>query len=216
MKKLILLFALVGGISYANAQIGSGSLMIGGGLNFNTSSSETTNGGTTVDGPTTTSFGISPRVGYFFTDNLAVGLELGYNSTSTKITPATPPPDEIKSTTSTFEVSPFIRYYSPIADKGGAFLQATVSFATGTDKDETTTGGTTVTTESDISSFGVGINPGIYWFITEKIGLEGTFGFLGYTSETIKTGDEEEKSSDFGLVLDTRTIGVGFHYYIGR
>ena len=218
MKKMLLFLSLIGMVSYTNAQTGSGTIMIGGGLHFNNSTEKNTVAGSTTDGPKTTSFGINPRVGYFIGENFALGVELGYSSDVTKENDPSPGVDETKNTSSTFSIAPFVRYYSPIAEKAGAFLNASVGYSTGKNKFESTdAGGTTTSTDADISGFDAGITPGLYWFITQKVGLEASFGFIGFSSsKTSDDDDNETKTSNLDFELDTRTIGLGFHYYIGR
>lgn len=206
MRKLFLIAVFAGGISLAHAQTDQGTIMLGGGLNFNTASSKTAG----VDNGTTTSFGIRPNVGYFISDNLAIGLGLGFNSSTTKTPTAGGGTGNDETVTSEFTVSPFVRYYSEIGDKAGAFLQGSVNF--GSDKSKFTPAGG-ATAESKGSSIGVGISPGVYWFITNHIGLESTIGGISFESSKSKNAaNVETKGSNFGLNLNT-TLTVGLNYY---
>lgn len=79
MKKvniLTLVFIFAAAVS-SFAQTSAGTLFVGGGLGFSSSSSKTTikGGGMTVDvdGPKGTEFSILPGVGYFIADKLAIG-----------------------------------------------------------------------------------------------------------------------------------------------
>ncbi len=107
-------------------------------------------------------------------------------------------------------MSPFVRYYSEIGDRAGAFLHGSVDF--GSDKTKfTPAGGATAETKG--SSIGVNISPGVYWFITNHIGLESTIGGIGFESTKSKNAaNVETKGSGFGLNLNT-TLTVGLHYY---
>lgn len=81
MKKLFLVgaLALFGAI---NAQTEKGSWVVAGSttLGFNSIKSEVKYDGVTEDGPTLSTFTLTPSVGYFVMDNIAVGLDLGYTS----------------------------------------------------------------------------------------------------------------------------------------
>lgn len=95
-KKIIYLVffgALFLTLNTANAQLESGSLLIGGDVGF---SSFSPKGG----GGSVTSFNISPAVGYFVIDNLALGAKINYNSASAG-----------GETESIFAAGPFARYY---------------------------------------------------------------------------------------------------------
>ncbi len=207
MKKLFLIAVFAGGFSLANAQTGAGTIMLGGGLNFNTQSSKTAG----VDNGSTTSFGIRPNVGYFLSDNLVVGLGLGFNSSTTKSPAAAGGTGEDEMINSDFSISPFVRYYSEIGDRAGAFLHGSVDI--GSNKTKMTPAGG-ATAESTGSSIGVNISPGVYWFITKHIGLESTIGGIGFQSTKSKNAaNVETKGSNFGLSLNT-TLTVGLNYYI--
>lgn len=217
MKKLLLLAAFVGVASFASAQTSSGSIMVGGSLGFGSGKSEASNSGTTVDGPKLSNFNISPAVGYFIMDNIAVGLRIGYGSNkSTQENYLGVNGDERVDKNSNFTVSPFARYYMEMGDKAGIFVDGAIDIGSGKTTTEITTGGTTNSTEPTSSSFGVNIRPGVYWFVTDKIGLEGTFGSLGWNQNKTDDGANpatETKASSFGLNLNTG-FAVGFHYYI--
>jgi outer membrane protein len=189
--------------------------MVGGSLGFGSGSSETTVGTVTADGPKLSNFNISPNVGYFIMDNLAVGLRIGYATTKSTEKDVPAAGDETINKTSEFTVSPFARYYMEMGEKAGLFIDGSVDIGSGKGTNEVTSGGTTVTNELKMSTFGVNIRPGVYWFITDHIGLEGTFGSLGFNSYKDDDGGNpatENKSSSFGLNLNTG-IAVGFNYY---
>jgi len=103
----IIAFAFIAITTSAFSQTDQGKLIIGGssnlGLNFRTSETEI-NGNNNGSEQKTTSFNISPNIGYFIIDNLAVGISLPFNTGSSKF-------DDGKSTFSSFVVSPFVRYY---------------------------------------------------------------------------------------------------------
>ena len=215
MKKLLVLAAFVGVASFANAQTTAGSIMVGGSLGFGSGKSEATTSSVTVDGPKITAFNISPNVGYFIMDNVAVGLRLGYGSQKNTQKDVPAAGDETVTKQSDFTISPFARYYVSMADKAGLFLDASVDIGSGKTTTDVTTGGTTVSNETTDKSFGINVRPGVYWFVTDHIGLEGTFGSLGYNSNKNDNGANpatETKSSSFGLNLNTG-IAVGFNYY---
>lgn len=85
MKKITLLIALIS-FGAITAQTEKGTFTISGktGLGFTSSTVKYEYAGQTEDGPKTSSFNISPSVGYFIIDNLAIGLEFDYTTSTTK------------------------------------------------------------------------------------------------------------------------------------
>ena len=73
MKKLLLTLTAVTALAFASqAQTEQGKVIVGGGIGF--SSNEVKDSGSK-----TTSFNIQPNVGYFVSDNIAIGAGIGYN-----------------------------------------------------------------------------------------------------------------------------------------
>lgn len=123
MKKLALLLcaAFIFGLSGLKAQTNDGKILVGittyllglpvtsGGslftLGFGSTKYKSDSGD--EDGGNITSFSLQPKVGYFFSDNLAAGLETMIISSISK------DPDDNKYTQSVFLIGPFGRYYVP-------------------------------------------------------------------------------------------------------
>jgi hypothetical protein len=210
MKKVIIfcsILLMVNGISFA--QISQGKLSIGGSFNFQMDKEKTENQNTTVKGPNTTEFGFSPSIEYFVTDNISGGLEFSVNSSVTKDYPGNS--DKDKSTI--FGISPFLRYYLGPDDKFKFFGQASLGLGFGNSVHEEDTGVGIVTTKTKINAFEIGIRPGIYFSLSDKVAIESTIGFFGFNSYTQKyPNDVKDSNSSFGLSLNTATIYFGFRY----
>ncbi|MFU8842273.1 MAG: outer membrane beta-barrel protein [Bacteroidales bacterium] len=215
MKKVLMSLAFMFFIWASNAQYDAGKILMTGGLNFSSTTPkyEVKSGGstTTTDGTKITLFGINLSGGYFIADNIAVGLGIGFeNSKSTSESDNA----KMTDTDNMLSVAPFARYYIPYSDQFAFFGQLTAGFGFGKSKDEVTSGSTTTTTETDNSMVMVGISPGFSFMMTEKVGLEMRYGFLGwssYTSKTEGTGDDYAKltTSTFGLNLDLNSLVFG-------
>jgi outer membrane protein len=198
MKKTIAILAM-GALAYgANAQDNSleaGKICISGSVGFSTGSSEseTTSGGTTVTekGPTTTTMNLIPSIQYFLSKNLSLGLGIGYGSVKiaseddidgTKI--------ETTVTNSVISIAPMATYYKPLGgDKFGITVSAMVPLGFGGVKGETKSGSTTVTTESKLNSFGINIQPGIYYFPTSKVMLTANIGNIFSLNKSTQSAD---------------------------
>jgi outer membrane protein len=202
MKKLFLSMALLAAGTASYAQISAGTMMLGGTIGFGTGSSKTETTGSTipalnvsVDGPSSSSFNISPTFGYFISDNMAVGaaLNFGTSTTTTKasydpnspgglsIPPAvgeTPVDQEDKTTG--FGISLFANKYNEMSEKWMWFYGANLGFGmnsgTITDVKETAPGsGVYAPYERDkpsTTNIGLGANLGVLCFLNENWGLQ--------------------------------------------
>ena len=154
MKKLgtILIAAVAAfGINTANAQIQKGNIMVGAGLaNFDFGLQK----GASVG------LDLHPRVGYFFRDNIAVGalVNFGFNYAKSQ------------GTNINYGVNVFGRYYAgsnqvPLINHARFFAEANIG----------PNGRNTIVKDKPNSStngLGIGIGPGVAYFLTPNIGLE--------------------------------------------
>jgi len=205
MKRILIALSIVMAFFKVQAQPAAGQLFAGGDLGVNHSSFKFKSGGTTSVNQTVTSLSILPMAGYFLSDNLAVGALIGITSSIRKF----PDDDPEKSTSFQFHFRPFGRYYL-ISGTGGIFAEASVGIGTGKSKVFFDAG----TQESNLTSFDVGISPGVYYFITPKLAFEAGFGWFGFFTEVEKDGDQKDISNDFGFNLYTSGISLGFIYVL--
>ncbi|MFT6167699.1 MAG: hypothetical protein ACJASF_002399 [Vicingaceae bacterium] len=222
MKKIILSVSMALMSTVAFSQIETGTKFLGGTFGFSSGSSETSGGGVTADGPSTSSFQIAPSFGYMVTDNIGAGLRIGINNSSSTITSGNNNELEDKSNITT--VGAFGRYYLPVAGDA-LFFHADLGFDIGFGSNESqsedfnidpNTGNTVttvVTNESDVSTFSVGISPGFDYFVGEKWAIEMNWGFLGYNTSTTEAGNTEFKSSGIDVNFDFTRIGIGARWY---
>lgn len=166
-------------------------------------------------GATTNDFTFAARGGYFLMDNLAVGLGLGYNlSTTTLDFDNTVEKDQ----TGITNIGLFARYYVPYSDNFAVFAELLVESGFGKVTSTTTTGNNTNTSERSINALGAGISPGFTYFFHKNIALDLNYGFLGYlsSSTTIEqpNGDYVKNSiSSTGLRLDLSSIRLGISVF---
>lgn len=238
--------AMVAAGAAAYAQISAGSMMLGGTIGFGTGSSKTETTGSSipalnvsVDGPSSSSFNISPTFGYFIQDNLAVGasLNFGTGTTTTKASydPAGPglsvppvageTPVDREDKTSAFGISLFANKYNEISDKWmwfyGANLGFSMSSGTITDVKETGNGtGVYAPYERDkpsATNIGLGANLGVIHFLNDNWGLQaGLTNLVGinYNMTSAETataggGTTESTTNDFNITLGTGNFGLG-------
>ncbi|MBB1284525.1 outer membrane beta-barrel protein [Flavisolibacter sp. BT320] len=185
MKKHLLILLVAAAMTVtAKAQIQRGYYLIGGdlaGFSLGLSDGKPFN------------MSITPKVAWFTTDNLAVGgfVDIGLSTA------------EGAGTTFNYGVGPLARYYFGAADVSTTttsarrssrfFLEGTVGLQ-----------GVNVSGGSSTNGLGIGIGPGLAYFVTENIALEG---LLKYTKA-------------FGFGNDGGSsllqLGVGFQIYLPR
>lgn len=183
MKKSFLTITILLFTLSAFAQFTSqGTFLLGGssnlGLNFLSSKSKLGDGDF-QDGPKTTSFNISPQVGYFIIDNLAIGGTLDFSSEKETF-------DDLKYTSSNVLVGPFVRYYF---DK----LYAEGSIGVGSAKTDFGSG----ENKSSLSAWSIGA--GYALLLNDAVALEPR---IGYASTSGKNKETDITSKNSGLFIN--------------
>lgn len=184
MKKIsVLLLAGIGlfGMNKATAQIQKGNIMVGAGLaNFDFGLQK----GASVG------LDLHPRVGYFFRDNIAVGalVNFGFNYAKSQ------------GTNINYGLNAFGRYYASnsqveLINHARLFAEANVGI----------NGKNTIVTgkpNSSTNGLGIGIGPGVAYFLTPNIGLEALAKYNGIVG--------------FGnsVTAHSLNIEVGFQIYL--
>ena len=201
MKKVVylLLFLIVAGTS-AHAQY-----FAGGSFNLSRTGGSIKTGDTSTDKPSSTSFNLNPKGGYFLSEDFAIGLGIGIN-TSRERDPGNP---EVIDKSTGFSVEPFARYYLLDMNKFSVFGEGQLGFSASSSKVES--GGTT-TDGPTTNTFALSVYPGVSYDLNEKVALEAFInGFnLGYshTMEKREPGATEikDRTSSFNLGADMDNI----------
>jgi hypothetical protein len=202
MKKLLLSLLAVSALAFTTqAQTEKGKIMLGGNLAFDSQKSDAANA------KANTSFEIVPSVGYFVSDNVAVGTGVGY-SYDKNLSVAR---------TSAFVVSPFGRYYTNISDSFKFFGQLSVPMAFGNSKAVDAEGnvGNKIGSTTQI---GVALAPGFAFFPSKKIGIEFALNGLSYTNYKVEDADGNKiqgrgfDNVSFGTNFFAPKLGVQFYF----
>ena len=214
-KKVISLFvALVATVVVSNAQI-----MVGGGVGVGTQGGKYSAGTVSMDKPSSFSFNLSPKVGYFMNDDLAIGLEIDFFTVSAKYSKDfTGYQDDLKESGTGFGIGAFARYRA--LEKNGLSLFVEAGLGWGSYKDKRTMGSTT-SEGSPVSILSLGVAPVLSYELSSNIKLEAGFDFLrlGFNLLTVTTpaseGNSEEKDtvSSFGLGLNHSPFNQALIYY---
>ena len=201
MKKLLLSLVAVAALTFgANAQTEKGKIILGGNVGFNSSKAD---GASKAD----INFSVVPSVGYFVSDNFAIGTGVGYEYEKTV--------SANRGQLEAFKVAPFGRYYVNLTDQFKFFGQLSVPLAFGSLK-SVDANGDTGSKFASTTSVGVNVAPGFAFFPNKKIGIEFSVNGLGYENFSTKaeaTG-EKVKTNSFGLEANTFApkLGVQFHF----
>ncbi len=142
-------------------------------------------------------FTISPSVGHFVSENIAVGARLGFNN-------VTEDDGEDKVKTNTFSAGLFGRYYWMPASKFSIFAELGVDYANASVDNG-------VTDKLKANGFGFEFAPGINYFLNNHFALEAKWGVLGYN--TVKPDvDGAKATNNFNFGVNLSDINLGLVY----
>ena len=200
MKKIIFAAAALFAFGFANAQdteatggamgFANGDIFITGSVGFNSSK--------TGDFKTN-SFDISPSVGFFVTDNIAIGGRLGFTSTKEDDGFG----DDV--TSDTFRIGAFGRYYATPASQFSMFVELGANYMSTTENDGTGA------EDFKTTGFGIALAPGVSYWIADNWALEASIAALSYNTSKPDV-DGAENTNDFGLNVDLTNINIGIVY----
>lgn len=188
-----MLLALLTG-SDAFAQFNQGRLLAGGSLSMSASTNKTDDGTTVTTNSKSTSFSLSPSVGYFFIDNLAAGASIGLSSGRSKGESY-----NFESSSSAATFGPFVRYYLPVA----VFFQASTRFGSRTSKQIEP-----IESENKYSSFDWGLAAGYAYFLNDFVALEPMIGY--------QRNSDKNKDSDIRSINGSFYLSAALTVYLGE
>lgn len=160
-----------------------------------------------------------PQMGFFLSDAISVGGRIGYTNEKVKQRGSSPGNNIIvdnETNTSLFQIGPYIRFHKSVNDQMLLFLQGDTKFGFG----KTEFGKNDPTVDEGVFEFEIGVRPGFLFMASEKLGIESSIGFLGYSLRRTKLKDSTldptpiNKDQDFGLDLNFNTFQIGIQYYL--
>ena len=194
MKKIILTAVALLAFGFANAQeegkgnggFAKGDVFVSGAFSI---------GSEKTGDDKSNGFEIEPKVGYFVTENIAIGGKLGFASYKAEDTFGDT--DDLSALT----VGAFGRYYMTPASQFSLFGQLGFDYSTIDDK----------LADVQENEFGLNLGLGLSYFVSNNWSIEATWAGLGYTSND-NGGNGAEKTNSFGLGADLRAISFGVNY----
>ena len=203
MKKIILTAVAVFGFAFANAQeeekgnggFAKGDVFVSGAVTFGSSKT----GDFKVN-----AFEIAPKVGYFVTENIAVGASVGLQSLKFDDGSA-------DATNSGLGLGAFGRYYFTPANKFSLFAELGIDY-TSFDEEFDAESGTVYASSFESKELGFGLGAGMNYFVSSNFSIEAGVAVLGYSSNDNGGGSGVDKTNTFSFGGDWRAVTFGVNY----
>ncbi|CAM1344461.1 autotransporter outer membrane beta-barrel domain-containing protein [Tenacibaculum amylolyticum] len=158
-------------------------------------------------------FNLFPSTEYFISDNLSLGLSLGYGyfkgkSSNTNFNSET--------TINNYSFAPFVTKYIPITKRLAFSLHSELSY-TYSDSKSINSNTPTVINTGFAHNYAINIRPGISFFVSKNIALDANIGQLGYNYRNHKgraDSSSESFTSGFNFNLNSSSILLGASLYL--
>lgn len=198
-----------------DASIRKGKTLLGTYFNFSTSTVEKTRVNRYTESDVL-AVGINITGGKMLSDHWGVLLIAGYDRVSTTTPIETPTVSAVfEDLAESYSIAPAVRYYTEISDATYFFIQGGFFVSRGKTRSDEWDGTAKTTVRLDTKGFGVGLSPGISYFMTNKLSTEISIGILGYT---IVSGEDDSGNKTvartFESLLYLNSVSLGFVYYL--
>ena len=148
-------------------------------------------------------FEIAPKVGYFVTENIAVGASVGLQSLKFDNGSA-------DATNSGLGLGAFGRYYFTPANKFSLFAELGIDY-TSFDEEFDAESGTVYGSSFESKELGFGLGAGMNYFVSSNFSIEAGVAVLGYSSND-NGGNGADKTNTFSFGGDWRAVTFGVNY----
>jgi outer membrane protein len=140
-----------------------------------------------------TVYGIAPEFGYYVSDRVAIGTAIGFSGYTIK---------NDGGEGFNFGFSPYVRYFLHQGENFGFYLQGEFDFL----RQENEVGAN----KNTLTSWGIGVVPGVSYALSSHFSVLASFGLLGYASQKEKGANDALNT--FGLNLDASTLNFSLRY----
>ncbi|GMQ25668.1 hypothetical protein Aoki45_23500 [Algoriphagus sp. oki45] len=224
MKKIILTlmpFFLISITSFG--QLEKGTFLLGGGLGYSSSSSQTEDDVSNILELTNLAFSISPDFGYFFKSNWVLGLSLPisrFKRMSNLPGFAGIETHESSSKTTNFGIAPFVRKYISVNDFLSFFLQARLGYNHSRTELIDSIANRTTSTSTESREVIFDATAGLSYFPKKWLGINLSISPLNFSSSSSKQefqqNSVDQESSSFSLGFDSSVIGLGVNFFLPK
>ena len=196
MKKVLLSAVALVAFTFANAQeekstnggFSKGDLFISGAFTFNSENNKDLD-------VKTNGFEIEPKIGYFLTENIAIGGKIGYKSEKEE-TAGVDTKDNAGLT-----VGAFGRYYFTPANQFSLFAELGFDYSSMENK----------LAHNKVNGFDGNLGAGLNYFVSSNFSIEAGVAVLGFTSEKADVSGAKG-TSGFNFGGDWRAVTFGVNY----
>jgi outer membrane protein W len=193
MKKIILSAAAIFAFSFANAQdskeggagFASGDLFVSGAIGIGSTSSGDVKSSSTT---------FSPSIGYFMSENIAIGARIGFGSTNDDDGSGV----EVK--TSEFSLGGYGRYYATPSSNFSLFAELGINYTSAEDA-----------AEIKVNTLGLAFAPGVSYFMSDNWAVEASIAALSYSSAKADV-EGAEAANSLNLGIDLTNINFALIY----
>jgi hypothetical protein len=220
MKYTILLLSTFLFLQVSEGQIKKGTILVDASVSYSRTTTEQEipiNGPYLMTEQKTSSFGISPSIGFFASSTVAVGVGIRHSyqhaTFNTSLFGADPVLGYQKINLSSFDT--YVQKYIRIKDKIYFTISAYASVGLGKGKYSASE------TQTKIFEFSLNTYPGATYFVSPNWAVYTNFALFGYTfrREKLKPGphvDEDSKNiaEDLRMSFQANTFGVGVQYFL--
>lgn len=152
---------------------------------------------------------INPKIGKYLTDRDVFGFSIWENYYWNSVSY-----DSVKlhDRHHSFSFNPFWRHDFPTTDRFGFYIQCQTGLGYSNRKNAFPSGHNTDKT----IDFMVRINPGLYYFITDRLAMEGVFGAASLNSTFMRVNGQKGTRTNINLSFGSTTFGLGLQYYFKK
>ena len=216
-KSLILILSLMLLSTSSFAQLQKGNLLLGGNVNFQTSSTESDNlgvaGGNTAK---SNSFFVSPLVGYFLSDRTVLGLKVDYSSSITENLIFSGPPAIFEN--DRIGLGPFVRRYFPVKEWVAFYGQAEVNYGSAR---HFQTNNSNSSSETKTRSVNFVASLGLSFFPTKWMSIDLSANPLSFYHQNNEntlgnSSSSEVNTNGFNFNLNSNSFFLGAHFFLNK
>jgi len=200
----------------------NGTLSIGGKVSYYTSDTENKiSGQSYFKNEKYKLYSISPRVGYFISDNAQFGIGVKYEKSNREYKTVYNE-TSYNEKTSMFTFAPSLRFYSKLTENFGFYGEFEAAIGSGTmERTESSFRGSyslLVEYGYNVKENTISFNPGIYYSVTDKFRMELSIGGIYYSSITTEVSKpssysgEKNTKTDFGAGFTFESLALGMVY----